>query len=176
MAETGRMTLPKAAPRWLQPVTALRIAIIVAMLACWEALAASGLLYRDVVPSLWAIGKALFNLLTVPDMPIEINLFGLQGATKIPAIYWHLYVTFYEIAIGMLIGGLSGLVAGIALGSSRLLRQAYEPLLYYLGPCPKIIFFPVMIMWFGVGPGSKVAMGRSEERRVGKECRFSGGG
>ena len=59
----------------------------------------------------------------------------------------------------MVIGGLSGLVAGIALGSSRLLRQAYEPLLYYFGPCPKIIFFPVMIMWFGVGPGSKVAMG-----------------
>jgi ABC-type nitrate/sulfonate/bicarbonate transport system permease component len=91
-------------------------------------------------------------------MPVDLSRLGLQD-TKIPAIYWHLYVTFYEIAIGMIIGGLSGLVAGIALGSSRLLRQAYEPLLYYLGPCPKIIFFPVMIMWFGVGPGSKVAMG-----------------
>ena len=45
------------------------------------------------------------------------------------------------------------------LGSSRLLRRAYEPMLYYLGPCPKIIFFPVMIMWFGIGPGSKIAMG-----------------
>jgi NitT/TauT family transport system permease protein len=152
------MTLPKAAPRWVQPVTALRIAIIVTVLASWEALAASGLLYRDVVPSLLAIGKALFNLLIVPDMPVDLSRFGLQD-TKIPAIYWHLYVTFYEIAIGMVIGGLSGLGAGIALGSSRLLRQAYEPLLYYLGPCPKIIFFPVMIMWFGVGTGSKIAMG-----------------
>jgi NitT/TauT family transport system permease protein len=152
------MTLPAAAPRRLQSVTLLRIAIIVVTLACWEALAASGLLYRDVVPSLLAIGKALFNLLTVPDMAVDLSRFGLQEA-KIPAIYWHLYVTFYEIAIGMLIGGLSGLVAGIAIGSSRLLRQAYEPLLYYLGPCPKIIFFPVMIMWFGVGPGSKIAMG-----------------
>jgi NitT/TauT family transport system permease protein len=157
------MTLPRAAPRWLQPVTALRIAIIVTVLACWEALAASGLLYRDVVPSLVAIGKALFNLLTVPDMPAQLDinlyLFRINTAITIPAIYWHLYVTFYEIALGMVIGCLSGLVAGIALGSSRLLRRAYEPLLYYLGPCPKIIFFPVMIMWFGVGPGSKVAMG-----------------
>jgi len=153
------MTLLTAAPRGLRPVTVLRIAIIVVALASWEALSASGLLYRDVVPSLLAIGKALFNLLTVPDMPVELSPFGLQGTASIPAIYWHLYVTFYEIAIGLLIGGLSGLVAGIALGSSRLLRQAYEPLLYYLGPCPKIIFFPVMIMWFGVGPGSKVAMG-----------------
>jgi len=31
--------------------------------------------------------------------------------------------------------------------------------LLYLGPTPKIIFFPVMIMWFGVGLGSKIAMG-----------------
>jgi ABC-type nitrate/sulfonate/bicarbonate transport system permease component len=153
------MTLPATAPRGLRPVTTLRIAIIVVTLASWEALSASGLLYRDVVPSLLAIAKALFDLLTVPDMPVDLSPFGLQGTASIPAIYWHLYVTFYEIAIGLLIGGLSGLVAGIALGSSRLLRQAYEPLLYYLGPCPKIIFFPVMIMWFGVGPGSKVAMG-----------------
>ena len=91
------MTLPAAAPRRLQSVTMLRIAIIVVTLACWEALAASGLLYRDVVPSLLAIGKALFNLLTVPDMPVDLSRFGLQD-TKIPAIYWHLYVTFYEIA------------------------------------------------------------------------------
>jgi NitT/TauT family transport system permease protein len=153
------MILPRAAPRFLRPVTVLRVAIIVAVLASWEALAASGLLYRDVVPSLVAIGKALFNLLTVPDMPVQIDLFRINSTITIPAIYWHLYVTFYEIALGMVIGCLSGLVAGIALGSSRLLRRAYEPMLYYLGPCPKIIFFPVMIMWFGVGPGSKVAMG-----------------
>jgi len=153
------MTLPRAAPRFLQPVTALRIAIIVTVLASWEALAASGLLYRDVVPSLVAIGKALFNLLTVPDMSVQIDMLGINTAFTIPAIYWHLYVTFYEIAFGMVIGCLTGLVVGIALGSSRLLRRAYEPMLYYLGPCPKIIFFPVMIMWFGVGPGSKIAMG-----------------
>jgi len=51
------------------------------------------------------------------------------------------------------------LVVGIVLGASAFMARAYEALLYYLGPCPKIIFFPIMIMWFGVGPGSKVAMG-----------------
>ena len=45
------------------------------------------------------------------------------------------------------------------LGANRFLARAFEPYLYYLGPTPKIIFFPVMIMWFGVGPGSKIAMG-----------------
>ncbi len=68
-------------------------------------------------------------------------------------------MTAGEIGTGLLIGGLSGLAVGILLGSNKLLSRAFEAYLYYLGPTPKIIFFPVMIMWFGVGPGSKVAMG-----------------
>ncbi len=47
---------------------------------------------------------------------------------------------------------------GIWLGANRFAAAAYESLVYYLGPTPKIIFFPVMIMWFGVGAGSKIAM------------------
>jgi NitT/TauT family transport system permease protein len=147
MAETGRLSLPREGvswvPRWVRehPVTALRIAIIVTVLVIWEGLARSGLLYRDVVPSLAAIGGALYE--TLSD----------------PTFYMHLSATFYEIAVGMVIGGVAGLAVGIALGGSKLMQRAYEPFLYYLGPCPKIIFFPLMIMWFGVGPGSKVAMG-----------------
>ena len=79
--------------------------------------------------------------------------------SRIPQLYWHLYTTLSEVAIAMAIGGLCGLVVGIVLGGSKLMQRAFEPFLYYLGPTPKIIFFPVMIMWFGVGPGSKVAMG-----------------
>ena len=143
MAETGRLSLPAAKSFGLPlgPVTALRIVIVVALLLAWEALAASGLLYRDVVPSLFAIGKAL------------------SATLRDPTFYFHLGTTAYEIGIAMLIGGLSGLVVGIVLGGSRFMARAYEAYLYYLGPCPKIIFFPIMIMWFGVGPGSKVAMG-----------------
>jgi NitT/TauT family transport system permease protein len=143
MAETGRLRMPTAAwsPFRPSPVTKLRITIVVVVLAFWEALAASGLLYRDVVPSLLAIGKALY--LTLADA----------------SFYFHLYTTFYEIGVAMLIGGLSGLAVGIVLGGSRFMSRAYESFLYYLGPCPKIIFFPIMIMWFGVGPASKVAMG-----------------
>ena len=139
MAETGRLTAP-AAPL-LAPVTLVRVAIIAAVLVTWEALAASGLLFRDVVPSLMVIGRALVEL--------------LMDTTY----YWHLGVTAGEIGTALLIGGLSGLAVGILLGSNRLLSSAFEAFLYYLGPTPKIIFFPVMIMWFGVGPGSKVAMG-----------------
>jgi ABC-type nitrate/sulfonate/bicarbonate transport system permease component len=148
MAEAGRLTATAAGSTAvnsrrtiLQPVTVLRIGIIGAILASWQLVAASGLLYRDVVPSLAAIAIALYN--TLSD----------------PTFYFHLGTTAYEIAIALMIGGLSGLAVGIALGASKLLARAYEAYLYYLGPTPKIIFFPVMIMWFGVGAGSKIAMG-----------------
>jgi ABC-type nitrate/sulfonate/bicarbonate transport system permease component len=137
------MTLParRTAKPLLAPVTLLRIVLIVGILTAWEATAASGLLFRDVVPSLLAIGRALY--VTLAD----------------PTFYFHLYTTFYEIAVAMLIGGVAGLAVGIALGGSPLMARAYEVYLYYLGPCPKIIFFPLMLLWFGVGPGSKIAMG-----------------
>ena len=63
------------------------------------------------------------------------------------------------MATALVIGGAAGLLVGLVLGASRFLGRAFEPYLYYLGPTPKIIFFPIMIMWFGTGPGSKVAMG-----------------
>jgi ABC-type nitrate/sulfonate/bicarbonate transport system permease component len=140
MAETGR---PTAAPPTaaLSQITLVRIAIVVTVLVLWEATAMSGLLFRDVVPSLLVIGRALLELLGDPTY------------------YWHLGVTAGEIALATLIGTGAGLAVGILLGANPLLSRSYEAFLYYLGPTPKIIFFPVMIMWFGVGPGSKVAMG-----------------
>src|SRR5262249_28417064 len=121
-------------------VLATRLAVAGSVLALWEGLARSGLLFEGVVPKLWVIGRGLADLLTAP------------------AFYANLQVTAGEVATALAIGGAAGLVAGLVLGASRFLGRAFEPGLYYLGPTPKIIFFPVMIMWFGTGPGSKVAM------------------
>src|SRR5256885_3337123 len=99
MAQTGQLRLPGARSFGLPlgPVTALRIAIVAALLVGWEALAVSGLLYRDVLPSLPAIGKALATTL------------------RDPMFYFHLGTTAYEIGIAMLIGGLRGLLGGLLL-------------------------------------------------------------
>jgi ABC-type nitrate/sulfonate/bicarbonate transport system permease component len=140
MAETGRLTRAAAGPA-LSPVTLLRAVIILSALAVWELLSHSGWLYRDVVPSLLSILRAVIALLTSPSY------------------YFNLGVTAAEIATALAIGGLSGVAVGILLGANRFLSKAFESYIYYLGPTPKIIFFPVMIMWFGVGPESKVALG-----------------
>jgi len=139
MAEIVRRA-PAEKP-WFSGVTLLRLAIVLFVLVAWELMADSGLFYRGVVPSLAAIGAALAKLLSTGDF------------------YWNLAITAREIAIGLAIGGICGVVAGLVIGANRFIARAFEPYLYYLGPTPKIVFFPVMIMWFGVGGGSKIAMG-----------------
>ena len=125
----------------LRSVWALRVAIIAAVLAIWEVVAESGWLFRDVVPTVPVIARAVARLLA-------------DGT-----FYSNLAVTGAEIVAALAIGGIAGLVAGLVLGGNRFLARAYEGFIYYLGPTPKIIFFPIMILWFGVGPGSKIAMG-----------------
>jgi NitT/TauT family transport system permease protein len=141
MAEIGRLTRARAQNPWIAPVTLLRVVLVLSLLVAWQLLAISGWLYGDVVPTLQIVGAALVKLLSSGDF------------------YWNLWVTAEEVAGGLVIGGLAGLVVGLVLGANRFIARCFEPYIYYFGPTPKIIFFPVMIMWFGVGGGSKVAMG-----------------
>ena len=141
MADISRLTRTRAAKPWLTLVTLVRVVIVLSLLLAWQLLAISGLYYGDVIPTLPIIARAVVELLGSADF------------------YWHLLGTIEEVAAALLIGGICGLVAGLIIGANKFLAAAFEPYLYYLGPTPKIIFFPVLIMWFGIYAGSKIAMG-----------------
>lgn len=118
----------------------VRVCLVVALVVAWEIAARFAGLAHDIVPSFARIGSEMASLVA-------------------SATFWsNLAVTAWEIAAGMVIGTIVGLATGLVLGGSRFLGRAFEPLLLYLGPTPKIIFFPVLLMWFGVGAGSKIAM------------------
>jgi NitT/TauT family transport system permease protein len=114
---------------------------VLVVLLAWQLLAMSGWYYGDVIPTLPVVGKAVVELLGSGEF------------------YWHLLGTMEEVAAALVIGGVGGVVAGLVIGANKFLAAAFEPYLYYLGPTPKIIFFPVLIMWFGIYAGSKIAMG-----------------
>ncbi len=126
-----------AAPR----VARLRLVAALLLLALWEGAAYSGLFYRGVLPSVVQIGGALVRLLADP------------------AFWRHLGTTAMEVAGALAIGGSLGIATGLLVGGGLLARRAYEPALHYLAPTPKIVFLPILIALFGVGPPSKIAMG-----------------
>ena len=141
MAEAG-LIRPAARPRKARaPVALIRIATLLGLWALWEGAAASGLLYEGVVPSSFKIGRALIEL-------VSSGMF-----------YWNLELTLYEIAVSVAIGASAGILVGLTLGANRFAGKAYEAYLHYLAPTPKIIFLPILMVLFGVGAGSKIAMG-----------------
>jgi len=119
----------------------LQLIALVAAIAAWEAVAASGLLYRGVVPSCTVIAAALFELLATP------------------AFWSNLLVSLVEIVSAVAIGSVAGVAVGVAIGSSRLLSAATEPIVNAFVSTPKLVFLPVFYLLFGIGVGSKIAIG-----------------
>jgi ABC-type nitrate/sulfonate/bicarbonate transport system permease component len=119
----------------------VRLLTVLIVLLVWEAMARSGLFYKDVVPVVSSIARAAVLELIDPDF------------------YANLRVTFLEVAVGFFVGSAIGIACGIAFGAHPYLRRACEPYLNALGATPKIIFLPIIFLLFGVGIESKMAKG-----------------
>ena len=123
------------------PVLLVRIGTVLAVWAAWEIVARSGLVYEGIVPSSFAVLAAMAQQLAEPEF------------------YQHVALTAYEVVTGFIAGTAIGMAAGIALGFRRFADDAAAPYLQGLAATPKIIFLPILMLVFGVGAGSKIAMG-----------------
>jgi len=54
-------------------------------------------------------------------------------------------------AVGFAIAVAFGLVAGIAIGSSRLVYDGFYPALVGFNSIPKVAVIPILVIWFGIG-------------------------
>lgn len=69
----------------------------------------------------------------------------------------NLAATFARIAAGLLVGVGIGVSLGLAVGSSTRLRHIVDPIVAALHPIPRLAFFPLLIVIFGIGESSKIA-------------------
>lgn len=72
------------------------------------------------------------------------------------SIWIHLYATMYETIIGFLVGSLLGIVAGIILARIEFLAKLLDPIIVALNSIPRVALAPLFIIWFGIGPMSKI--------------------
>jgi NitT/TauT family transport system permease protein len=68
------------------------------------------------------------------------------------------YVTGLETLLGFLVGNFFGTVIGLSLWYSRFVSRVVEPFVIALGSIPIIALAPIIIIWFGTGLVSKIAM------------------
>jgi NitT/TauT family transport system permease protein len=74
------------------------------------------------------------------------------------SIFGHLGITLYETFAGFLIGSVLGIGLGFALGRREVLAQILDPYVVAFNGIPRIALAPLFIIWFGIGPTSKVIL------------------
>src|SRR6266699_985599 len=70
-----------------------------------------------------------------------------------------LRVTLFELAIAFSISATGGVVLGYLISRSQYSIRVFEPLLAGIYSVPIILFLPLYILFFGLGPASKIALG-----------------
>jgi NitT/TauT family transport system permease protein len=119
-----------------------RLGVLLAVLAGWE---------------LWA-GRQN-PLLYVPPSRVLPALGRVLRLEAYPALPTHVGVTVVEVLLAYGLAVLLGLALGFALGLPRHVGEIYEPLLAALYAIPSVVWYPSLMLFFGLGPASKVAFG-----------------
>lgn len=125
-------------PVWMRVV--LPVAGIVLLLGVWQALAQ--FVVADVV------------LLPSPVQVASTLVAWVSGGGFTP----HLLATLQGTLTGLLIGATLGVLGGIMVGEVRVLDRALYPMALALQAMPMVAIAPLVIVWFGIGVASKVAL------------------
>jgi len=121
-------------PRFLLSLT------VIGFLALWEVASQQGWV-RDLFFS----------------RPSEIVLAGIREVQK--ANFWtDVRVSLTEFVLGFSLAILAGIPVGLMLGWFRRLGYFWDPWLRFMYATPRITYIPLLIIWFGLGINSKIAL------------------
>ena len=128
--------------RWTQTglVFLCQLLLLVVLLSAWEYVTAQD----QQAAFLFGSPTAIFGFLV--------------GMWQDGSLFRDTYVTGLETVLGFLLGNVLGTLVGLSLWYSRFISRLMQPFVVALGSIPIIALAPLIIIWFGTGLSSKVAM------------------
>ena len=123
-------------------IVLIRAVILIVMLGAWE-----------------IVGRTANPALYVPPSAAIPALARLLTLHSYPDLLEHLLLTLREILVAYAMAIAAGLGAGFALGVNRLVGRAYGPILAALYAVPAVVWYPSLMLFFGLDAASKIAFG-----------------
>jgi NitT/TauT family transport system permease protein len=117
---------------------------VAGILALWYVATAAGWVSAFVLPSPATLAGEFQVLL----------LKGYAGKPLQEHVLASLFRTFSGLGLGIIIG----VPLGLLMGHNRAAHAILSPIFAFLRPIPPIAFIPLMILYFGIGEFSKVAL------------------
>ncbi|MEV6116948.1 ABC transporter permease [Streptomyces sp. NPDC052109] len=136
-------TRAQAARRRKALVAAVRVLLLVAVLGLWEGLSRA----KIIDP---------FNFSMPSQIWDQIWTWVMHGTAQ-GSLGEQIWATLQEALLGWIIGVVAGVLFGIALGRIAFLADVLGPYVKVLNSIPRIVLAPIFLIWFGLGPASKVA-------------------
>lgn len=116
-----------------------------------------GVIFVGLIIAWWALVEFEVMPPLYSASPLETWNRFLELITE--SAFWNsARVTMIETIGGWSIGATGGLVTGMILGRWERLGQIFDPFVTFANATPKIALAPFFILWFGIGPESKVAL------------------
>src|ERR671910_2157361 len=114
---------------------------IVLLLVVWES-----------IPLWYTLPKGMALFFTTPSRIAAAFYELLLDGT----IEKHFYVSAVAFLVGLGLSIVVGLPLGLIMGRSATLEQLLDPYVTAANATPRIVFLPLLILWFGIGIWSKI--------------------
>jgi ABC-type nitrate/sulfonate/bicarbonate transport system permease component len=119
----------------------IQAVFVTVALVLWYVVSTQGMVNPLILPALPKVGDAFVAILARGDFLPDLR------------------VTLIELVCGYAIAATLGSVVGFAVSRRRYAIRAFDPLIAGLAAVPLILFLPLYVMFFGIGIGSKIAIG-----------------
>lgn len=118
----------------------LYMASPIGLLLVWEVLLRSGFGDRRFIPA-------------PSDIAVRFWELAITGE-----LLWHTAITLYRVFVGYIIGAIPAIAIGLLMAMFRPVRLFFDPLVAALFPIPKVALMPLLLLAFGFGDASKIAL------------------
>jgi taurine transport system permease protein len=122
----------------------LSLASVGAGLVAWQLLHAFAIVSPELLPGPADVLAALSAIVRE----------GYRGTT-----FWqNVFSTLDRCAIGFLLACITGIPLGLFMGTSRPIAAALDYIVQFMRPLPPLSYLILLILWFGTGDTSKIAL------------------
>lgn len=130
-------------------------------------------LWRRIEPTAWGVASFVVLLLVWQIVPYFVPLkpgtrLFFTVPSQIAGTLWQMIVSgslwaplgvsATAFAVGLLLAIVVGLPLGILIGRSNALNAMFDPFITAFNATPRLVFLPLLMLWFGIGLWSKVAI------------------
>jgi taurine transport system permease protein len=85
---------------------------------------------------------------------VDVSREGFSDATLLSHVGWSALRVFGAFVLAVL----TAVPVGILMGVNRVARGVFDPLVEFYRPLPPLAYLPLVVIWMGIGEGSKILL------------------